>query len=472
MTRQKDEFIPLKKNRAGIYTCGPTVYNYAHIGNLRTYLFEDLLVKTLNAAGYKTKHVMNITDVGHLSDDGDEGEDKIIKSAREKGMTLWDIGQFFTNAFFRDTDRLNIKKPDISCKATEHIQDMIDLVKILEKKGYTYISDGNVYFDISKFPKYGHLARLSMDDLQAGARIDIDSAKKNPHDFVVWFTNSKFKNQAMQWDSPWGTGFPGWHLECSAMSMKYLGKTFDIHCGGIDHIPVHHTNEIAQSQASTGKKWVNYWIHGEFLVMNKGKMSKSKNNFITLSTLIDQGYNPLSYRYLCLTAHYRSQLTFSINALDTADKSLKSLKKKIKGLAKKCRAMPIADKEGNYYKLFLKFLCDDLNSPRAIAQIYETITLSGSQKITPEQSLAQILAMDEITSLNLFETAKEAFDSVNEHENSSNPVIPKEIGKLLDKRQEARTNKDFTESDLIRDKLNSMGWKIIDTPEGQKIEAL
>lgn len=469
MTREKQEFKSISKNFARIYTCGPTVYNFAHIGNLRTYVFEDILVKTLASAGYKIKHVMNITDVGHLSDDGDEGEDKIIKSAREKGMTVWDIGEYFTQAFFRDTDLLNIKRPDIACKATEHIQEMIDLVKTLEKRGFTYTSQGNVYFDISKFPEYGKLARLNLDELKAGARVDVDSAKKNPYDFVLWFTNSKFSNQAMTWESPWGKGFPGWHLECSAMSMKYLGESFDIHCGGIDHIPVHHTNEIAQSEASTGKNWVNYWIHGEFLVMDKGKMSKSAGNFITLSTIIDQGFDPLAYRYLCLTAHYRSQLTFSIKSLESASKSLKSLHKKIAGLAEKCQNLPKADIQDENYKKFLECLFDDLNSPRALAQIYSTINSSLSGKISPEKALAAIFAMDSVTCLNLIKTAEQAYAAKNNSSNSEATDLPQEVTLLLEARKVARKNKDFAASDKIRDELAKINWKVTDTAQGQSV---
>ncbi|MBQ4330212.1 MAG: cysteine--tRNA ligase, partial [Spirochaetaceae bacterium] len=308
MGRKMEDFVPLQAGKAGFYGCGPTVYNYAHIGNLRAYVFLDILDKTLSYLNYDITHVMNITDIGHLSGDDDEGEDKMVKTAKQRGQSVLEIAQFYTDAFFNDIDRLNIRRPDIVCKATEHIQDMIDLIKRLEANGHTYLSGGNLYYDVSTFPDYGKLACLNLDDLKAGARIDIDQNKRNPQDFVLWFTKSKFENQALVWDSPWGRGYPGWHIECSAMSMKYLGEQIDIHTGGIDHIPVHHTNEIAQSEGATGKRWVNYWLHNEFLVIAKekgqdeeaGKMSKSSGNFLTLQSLVDKGFHPLDYRLFLL----------------------------------------------------------------------------------------------------------------------------------------------------------------------------
>ncbi|HAL18945.1 MAG TPA: cysteine--tRNA ligase, partial [Spirochaetaceae bacterium] len=305
---------PIEEGVAKMYACGPTVYNYAHIGNLRTYIFEDVLKKTLKLSGCKVLHVMNITDVGHLTGDGDDGEDKIGKAARERKKSVQEIAEFYTKAFMNDIKELNIELPDVVCKASEHVGDMIELIRKLEKSGHTYVSNGNVYFSIDTIGDYGKLARLKLDELQSGKRVGIDSAKANPNDFVLWFTKSKFQNQAMKWDSPWGEGYPGWHIECSAMSMKYLGEQFDIHCGGVDAIPVHHTNEIAQSEAATGKKWVNYWLHGEFLLSEKGKMSKSSGEFTTLSSLKNAGIAPLAYRYFCLQSHYRKQLQFSENA--------------------------------------------------------------------------------------------------------------------------------------------------------------
>jgi len=300
--RQLQAFEPLKNGEAGFYGCGPTVYNYAHIGNLRAYVTHDILVRTLRRRGYKVTHVMNITDVGHLSGDNDSGEDKMVKSAEERGKSVLEIADFYTQAFFHDTERLNIIRPTVVCKATEHVGEMIELIKRIEANGCTYSAGGNLYFDITKFPAYGELALLNLDR-RTEARTEVDENKRNIHDFVLWFTKSKFENQALTWDSPWGRGYPGWHIECSAMSIKYLGEQFDIHAGGIDHIPIHHTNEIAQSEAATGKHpWVRYWVHNEFLVLDKGKMSKSAGGFLTLQSLIDAGYEPLDYRYFLLAA--------------------------------------------------------------------------------------------------------------------------------------------------------------------------
>ena len=292
-----EAFVPVDPKKVGFYGCGPTVYNYAHIGNLRAYVFQDTLSRLLRFLGYSVTHVMNITDIGHLSGDADDGEDKMVKTAKERGQSVLEIADFYTQAFFKDTERLNIRRPDVVCKATDHVSDMIELIERIEANGHTYSAGGNLYYDITTFPTYGELASIKLEDLKAGARIEVDENKRNPHDFVLWFTKSKFENQALVWDSPWGRGYPGWHIECSAMSMKYLGEQFDIHTGGIDHIRIHHTNEIAQSEGATGKQWVKYWLHNEFLVMNKGKMSKSTGDFITLDKVIEAGYAPLDYRF-------------------------------------------------------------------------------------------------------------------------------------------------------------------------------
>ena len=338
MGRRLEEFIPIHPGKVGFYGCGPTVYNYAHIGNLRAYVFLDILDKTLSFLGYDITHVMNITDIGHLSGDDDDGEDKMLKTAQQRGQSVLEIADFYTKAFFNDIDRLHIRHPDIICKATDHVQDMIDLIRRIEANGHTYLSGGNLYFDVSTFPDYGKLACLNLDELKAGARTGIDQNKRNPWDFVLWFTKSKFENQALVWDSPWGRGYPGWHVECSAMSMKYLGEQIDIHTGGIDHIPIHHTNEIAQSEGATGKKWVNYWLHNEFLVIAKDtdsnnnstdKMSKSSGNFLTLQSLIDKGYDALDYRFFLLGAHYRSQIAFSWTAMEGAKNARKALNQRI-----------------------------------------------------------------------------------------------------------------------------------------------
>ncbi|MBN2653145.1 MAG: cysteine--tRNA ligase [Spirochaetales bacterium] len=455
-TRTKELFHSINDNKVGMYCCGPTVYNYAHIGNLRTYIFEDLLRRALELDGYEINHVMNVTDVGHLTGDGDDGEDKMVKSSREKKMSVWDIADFYTKAFFHDTQRLNIKYPSIACKATDHIQEMIDLVTRLEEKGYTYTAGGNVYFDISKFPAYGKMALLDRQELMAGARILVDENKKNPNDFVLWFTNSKFENQAMVWDSPWGKGYPGWHLECSAMSMKYLGETFDIHCGGIDHIPVHHTNEIAQSEAATGKKWVNYWIHGEFLLMDTGKMSKSKGSFITLQTLVDEGYDPMDYRFFCLSGHYRSQLMFKRESLDAARNARLKLVKKVKEFSKGEPSTSLGTEAARLLEDFNNAIFDDLNIPKALASLWAVVK---SDTISDGEKIKAIFEMDKILGLNL-ESILDEKDEIIDND------LAAEIQKLVDQRIEAKRAKDYAEADRIRSILLEQGVVLKDTPEG------
>ena len=452
--RKKEELIPLEKNSIKMYTCGPTVYNYAHIGNLRTYIFEDVLKKSLKYTGLNVKHVMNITDVGHLQSDADEGEDKMALGAEREHKTVWEIARFYEDAFFDDCRKLNIQKPDICCRATEHIEDMIDLIKILEQKGYTYISNGNVYFEIDKFKDYNKLANLSMDELMAGSRVEVDEHKKNPLDFVLWFTNSKFKNQIMQWDSPWGKGFPGWHLECSAMSIKYLGERIDIHCGGIDHIPVHHTNEIAQSEAALGHKWVNYWLHGEFLVLDGGKMSKSKGDFLTLSRLIEEGFSPLDYRYFCLNSKYRKQLVFSFETLKDAQSSLKKMKSKIDSLKEDKKEYEINTEHTNQYKdKFKHEISDDLNIANAISVLWEVLkddTLNTHEKLYLAEDFDTVLSLDLLKSDNADEKDKDE----------------KTINCLISQRNEARKIRDWTKADEIRAQLTQMGITITDTKEG------
>ena len=452
--RQIQDFVPIRENEVGLYCCGPTVYNYAHIGNLRTYVFEDLLRRTLEFAGYNVNHVMNVTDVGHLTGDGDEGEDKMEKSARESGKTPEEIALFYTDAFFTDIDRLNIRRPGTACTATSHIGQMIGLIKKLEEKGFTYISGGNVYFDTSKFENYGELALLDRQKLKAGARIEIDGNKKNPADFVLWFTKSKFENHIMQWNSPWGKGYPGWHIECSAMSMKYLGENFDIHCGGIDHIPVHHTNEIAQSEAATGKKWVNYWIHGEFLLMDKQKMAKSAGNFLTLQSLIDRGYNALDYRYFCLGGHYRSQLIFNFESLDAARKARENLVERVKSLKASTGENEARLPEGRAAEILQKFrddMLNDLNTPKALADLW---LLMKDAEISDQDKLAAVLEMDRILGLMLDEVETE------------NPELSEdELGMVME-REKARKEKDWKRADELRDKLLSMGISVKDTAAG------
>ena len=458
MSRSIEEFVPINEGKVSMYCCGPTVYNYAHIGNLRTYIFEDLLRRTLRRSGYDVKHVMNITDVGHLTGDGDDGEDKMEKSARETGRTVWDIAEFYMKAFFRDEEALNIERPDIICRATEHIDDMINLIKRLEEGGHTYISGGNVYFSIDSISDYGKLARLNLDDLKSGARIEVDSNKKNPKDFVLWFTNSKFKDQAMMWDSPWGRGYPGWHIECSAMSMKYLGEHFDIHCGGIDAIPVHHTNEIAQSEAATGKTWVNYWCHGEFLLMGNAKMSKSSGSFVTLPVLEGEGYDALDYRYFCLTGHYRSQLRFSYEALDAARSARKGIMERI-GNAKSegPAATDPSEKAREYMAAFDEAMENDLNAPKALSILWQMLKDNG---LSSSDKLAAAYHMDGILGLGLDKAEKKE------------ETLDAELQALLDERTAAKKAKDYKKADEIRDKLLSMGYAVKDTPAGPVLQKM
>lgn len=462
MSRTVEDFKPIREGEVGMYCCGPTVYNYAHIGNLRTYVFEDLLHRTLVKAGYHVKHVMNITDVGHLTGDGDDGEDKLAKSARENGRSVWDIAAFYTDAFFRDEEALDIIRPDIVCRATDHIQAMIDIIRRLEEKGHTYISGGNVYFSIDTIDDYGKLARLNLDDLKEGARIEVDSNKRNPKDFVLWFTNSKFKDQVMVWPSPWGTGYPGWHIECSAMSSEYLGDHFDIHCGGIDAIPVHHTNEIAQSEAAFGvKPWVDYWCHGEFLLNDKGKMSKSSGEFLTLSVLVDKGYDPLDYRYFCLTGHYRSQLKFSFESLDQARSARQTLVRKIAQYRKECTPAAVLDeKTRGYLDSFYEAMFNDLKAPQALGVLWSMLR---DPSLADDQKLAAVLDMDSILGLSL-DRVEAVQDEVT--------VADSEALELLARRSEAKKAKDWAQADEIRDRLSRMGYKVVDTPSGPQLERL
>jgi len=454
MTRNKEEFIPANKNKVGMYTCGPTVYNYAHIGNLRTYIFEDALKKSLEYVGYKVKHVMNVTDVGHLQSDGDEGEDKMALGASREHKTVWEIAKFYEDAFFEDCKKLNVKKPTVVCRATEHIEDMIKFVQKLEERGYTYESNGNVYFEIDKFEDYTKLANLSIDELEAGSRIEIDPNKKNPLDFVLWFTNSKFSNQIMQWNSPWGRGFPGWHLECSTMSIKYLGENIDIHCGGIDHIPVHHTNEIAQSEAALGHKWVNYWVHGEFLVLDGGKMSKSSGDFLTVSKLEEEGFSPLDYRYFCLQSKYRKQLVFSFESLKDAQNGYKALKKKIGTILTNIDETNNMNKEliSGYQEKFKTQISDDLNIANAFTVLNEVIK---DGELNNKEKAFLIEDFDKVFSLNLMTIEKEAIE-----------VDEKLINHLIEERNIARKEKNYKRSDKIRAQLLEMNIEVLDSKEG------
>ncbi|MCI7455646.1 MAG: cysteine--tRNA ligase [Spirochaetales bacterium] len=460
MDRKVEEFVPIEEGKVGMYCCGPTVYNYAHIGNLRTYIFEDILHRTLEEAGYRVKHVMNITDVGHLTGDGDDGEDKLGKRSRETGKSVWDIAAFYTDAFFADEKALNIKRPNVVCKATDHIQDMIALIKRLEEKGHTYTAGGNVYFSIDTIDDYGKLAGQKQEDKLSGARIAVDGNKRNPQDFVLWFTNSKFGEQAMMWDSPWGRGYPGWHIECSAMSMKYLGETFDIHCGGIDAIPVHHTNEIAQSEAATGHKWVNYWCHGEFLLNDKGKMSKSSGEFLTLPVLVGHGYNALDYRYFCLGGHYRTQLKFSYEALDHAKSARERLNSMVAEL--KAKAKPestISEKAESYKDSFFAALFNDLRCPEALAVMWKMLK---DNSIPEGEKLSLLYSMDKVLGLDLDKVEAKKEEKVGGEEE----------WKLVEERKQAKAEKNYQRADEIRKELEERGYIVKDTPQGPILQKI
>lgn len=458
LTRKIEEFIPIEEGKVGIYTCGPTVYNYAHIGNLKTYILEDILQKTLEYVGYKVNRVMNITDVGHLESDADDGEDKMLKGAIRENKTVWEIAKYYTDAFFEDCKKLNIKTPNIIAKATDYIPEYIKMIKGLEEKGYTYFTNGNVYFDISKFPDYTALSKMNLEELQIGAREDVlhDENKKNPQDFVLWFTKSKFENQAMKWDSPWGVGYPGWHMECSAIALKHLGPSLDIHCGGVDHIPVHHTNEIAQTESYTGKPWVNYWWHGEFLLDQTGKMSKSSGEFLTVSLLEKKGYDPLVYRFFVLNSHYRKQLIFTYESLDMAKTAYEKLKARVLSIKKEADPLSeIGDAVDVYKKRFKEQIEDDLNISNAITVLHDVIKaqdLNNNEKVFLIEDFEKVLSLDLL---------KEAELDFSEEE-------IKKIEEMIARRTKAKKEKNYEEADNIRAELEYEGIVLEDTREGVK----
>ncbi len=441
LTREKQEFKPIEDNEVKIYTCGPTVYWYQHIGNLRSYIFSDILKRVLQYNNFKVKHVINVTDVGHLTSDQDEGEDKLEKSAKQQGKKAEDIAKFYFKEFEKDLNKLNILKPSIWSWATKHIQEQIELIKTLEKKGYTYKTSDGVYFDTSKFKDYGKLSKKNLQDLEAGKRVSLKE-KKNKTDFALWKLSSPKDKRQQEWESPWGTGFPGWHVECSAMSSKYLGKHFDIHTGGEDHIPVHHENEIAQSEAAFEKKpWVNFWMHGAFLNFKGGKMSKSTGKIKTLSELEKDNIPALAYRYFTFTAHYRKPLTWSVDAIESATNAYK----KLKNITTELKDDNQENKQ--YLKKFEEAINDDLNMPEAIAILWELLRDKNA-----DGKYQTIKKMDNVFALDLLEKQE--------------TKIPEEIKKLAEKRQKARQEKDFKKSDELREKLKQKGWEIKDTKEG------
>ncbi len=447
LTREKEIFKPIDEKEVRLYSCGPTVYYFAHIGNLRSYLFMDNLRRVLHYNGYNLKHAMNITDVGHLESDADDGEDKMMKAARRENKDPYEIAKFYTDRFMEDLDKLNIWKPEIICKATEHIKDMEEYVKEIIKNGYAYETTNTIYFDTSKLDKYGVLSNKGADEVKAGARVEFDTEKKNPTDFALWIKAPE--NHIMKWDTFWGKCYPGWHIECSAMSRKYLGELFDIHTGGIDHIPIHHENEIAQSKGYSGHIPANTWMHCEFLTINGGKMSKSLNNLYTLSDLAEKGYSALDYRMFNFTSHYRNKINFTFEALDSAKIALARLKecyqRHLEG------TIDVDDKKIEEYKnRFLEAINDDLNMPLAMSVVWEVAKGEKSKKYAD-----LLLDFDKVLGLKI--------DEKEEKE------LPEEIMEIINQRKLARENKDFTESDRLRDLLIEKGYSVKDTKEGMEV---
>jgi len=462
---QKEVFTPLAPDRVGIYSCGPTVYSYAHLGNLRSYIFPDVLKKLFRHEGYQVTHVINITDVGHLTDNADAGEDKVERAAAEEKKTAWEVAEFYTQAYLQDLKRLNIEAPTHLVKATDHLPEMIALIQKLEERGFTYRTSDGIYFDISKFPDYGIMSNLAKSELLEGARVEVNEEKKNPSDFALWKFSPRQvagksaggEKRQMEWDSPWGTGFPGWHIECSAMSMKYLGHHFDIHTGGQDHISTHHPNEIVQSEAATGEKFVNYWLHGYFLVMGKDlRMGKSEGNALLLQDLIDRGYSPVHYRYLCLGAHYRSYLTFSWEALDGAKNAYASLRQKVQTLKANSNG-GTGDAEKYRQKIFAA-LADDLNTPLALGEMWKLVK---DEAVSPTASLQLIGEVDHILSLDLL---KESVRVILE--------IPEGVKDLAEKRWQLRQQGDFAGADKLREELLALGYELRDAKEGYEINQI
>ena len=466
LSHKKEEFIPRFEGKVSMYTCGPTVYHYAHIGNLRSYIMEDILEKYLRFTGLDVKRVMNITDVGHLTSDGDTGDDKMLKGAKREKKTVMEIAKFYTDAFFADCAKLNIKTPDVVAPATGCIDDFISVISSLIEKGYAYEAGGNIYFDTSKLDKYYVFSDFKEEDLAVGVRegVEEDGNKRNKADFVLWFTKSKFDDQELKWESPWGIGYPGWHIECSCISMKNLGEYLDLHCGGIDNAFPHHTNEIAQSEAYLGHEWCNYWFHVHHLNTTGGKMSKSKGEFLTVSLLEEKGYNPLVYRFFCLNSHYRKSLVFSWENLDNAVISYNKLIDKIAPLT--------ADKSGEvdtseYRRLIDEFddaLGNDLNTSLAITAVHDVL----KSKTNATTKLALIAEFDKVLGLDLIAAAEKTLAEAE----ASKPEIPAEVLDLVEQRKAARKEKNFALADEIRDKIAALGYEVKETRQGTEINKL
>lgn len=446
LTRKKEVFKPIKRKKVGVYSCGPTVYGNQHIGNMYAYIQWDSMIRFFKFIGYKTKWVMNITDVGHLTSDEDEGEDKMEKGAKREGLTVWEVANKYIKQFTKSMELLNIQTPDVLCRATDHIEEQIDLIRKIEKNGFAYKTQTGLVFDTSKFPDYSKFAKLNLEKQFAGKRVKVDPEKKKPWDFLLWITNKP--KQIMQWDSPWGRGFPGWHIECTAMSVKYLGKNFDIHTGGKEHIPVHHTNEIAQSFGAFKKQVANYWLHNDWLFMKGEKISKSIGNVVLVSDLIEKNFNPLAFRYLALTSHYRQGLDFSWDSLSSAQNALNSLYEKMMYF-KNSKEKERKSKTLKFKNELIEIIEDDLNFPKAIAFLWKIIR---EKDLNSREKEILLLEIDKILGLGLDKIKKFS--------------IPKEIEKLALKREEYRKNKEWEKADEIRKEIERKGYKLEDTSEG------
>jgi cysteinyl-tRNA synthetase len=453
MTRTKEEFIPLTPGMASLYTCGLTVYNYPHEGNRRAYVFADTLKRVLLYNGYNVNHVMNVTDVGHLASDEDEGEDKLQKQAQQEHRSVWEIAAFYTEAFLADLATINIIPPKTLARATQHVPEMIALIQRLEMAGFTYLSGGNVYLDTSKIMGYGRMAKLKLNRDTAISRVEPDKNKQNPFDSVLWFTKYKYSSHEMLWDSPWGVGFPGWHIECSAMAMKYLGERIDIHTGGIDHIPVHHSNEIAQSEAAIGHEWVNYWLHVEFLSQHGEKMAKSKGGFVRLVDLEQLGFSAMDIRYYYLNAHYRAKLEFNQGALQSASNSMRRLREKLANLRKLDDGNSNASDAKSLAGKFLSAVNNDLNTPQALAVLWEVV---NSHSLSPRDKVQLVESFDQVLGLKLL--------------NEESGTIPKEILVLAEQRLVAKSQKSWADADILRSKIEAQGYEIRDTKDGYEIK--
>lgn len=463
LTKKIDEFKPLDPEVVTLYACGPTVYSFAHIGNFKTFVMTDVLVRTLRYLGYKVKFVMNITDVGHLVSEADAGEDKMEKGARREGKTAWDVAKYYTQAFLSDGKKLNLIEPDVRPKPTEHINEQIDMVRTLMDKGYAYKIDDGIYFDTGKVKDYGKLTGQNLEELKAGARVEVNPQKKNPTDFALWKFSPAGVKRDMEWDSPWGVGFPGWHIECSAMSQKYLGDQLDIHTGGVDLVPIHHTNEIAQSEAATGKiPFVRFWVHGQFIQVDGEKMSKSKNNFYTIKDVEDKGYDPLALRYFYMTAHYRSFLNFTWEGITSAQKALNEMRSLISNIKNQIsKRNTLSDEKlgkiEDYKKRFNEALGNDLNVPQALSVVWELL----KSNVPSQDKYDLIMDFDEVLGLDLRNVSGAT---------SQASGIPEEIEEMLKKRETLRTEKKFEEADKVRAEIENKGFVLEDTPTGVSVK--